>query len=285
MPKELSFTEQLAYSTVRIETELPGLERGTGTGFFFDLPHSGDSKIPLIVTNKHVVEGASKGTFKLTCTTPDGDPDRLNHLTFTLDSFEKRWIPHPDGVTDLCVMPIAPLLVELAAQKKSVFFKTVDEKVIPSRSELEALWGLEEVIMIGYPNGIWDEVNNFPIFRRGITATNPLFDWNGRPEFLIDLACFPGSSGSPVLLCNTSGFYTDKAGSPKAGFRVKLLGILYAGPQHEVSGEVKIVTVPTKNVPVAFSRIPNNLGIVIKSSKLLDFKPILSALAGGSPSS
>jgi hypothetical protein len=281
MPKELSFTEQLAYSTVRIETELSVSERGTGTGFFFQLPHEGDSKIPLMVTNKHVVEGALKGTFKLTCMAPDGGPDRLNHLTITLDLFEKRWIPHPDGVTDLCVMPIAPLLQELSAQKKPVFYRKLGEDIIPSKPELEALWGLEEVVMIGYPNGIWDEVNNFPIFRRGITATNPLFDWNDRPEFLIDLACFPGSSGSPVLLYNTSGFYTDKAGAPKAGFRVKLLGILYAGPQHEVSGEVKIVTVPTKNVPVAFSRIPNNLGIVIKSSKLLDFKPILSTLNSG----
>ncbi len=44
--------------------------------------------------------------------------------------------------------------------------------------------------MIGYPNGIWDEANNMPIIRRGITATHPNFNYNGKPEFMIDAACF-----------------------------------------------------------------------------------------------
>lgn len=52
--------------------------------------------------------------------------------------------------------------------------------------------------MVGYPDGIWDEFNNQPIVRRGITATHPKNDFNGKGEFLIDAVCFPGSSGSPV---------------------------------------------------------------------------------------
>ncbi len=53
--------------------------------------------------------------------------------------------------------------------------------------------------MVGYPVGLWDSVNNMPILRRGSTAT--LLDWTyeGRQEFVIDAACFPGSSGSPVF--------------------------------------------------------------------------------------
>ena len=54
--------------------------------------------------------------------------------------------------------------------------------------------------------------------------------------------------------------------------RLKLLGALYAGPQHTVSGEVKVVTVPTQNIPVAISTIPNNLGMVIKTTKLKMFE-------------
>ena len=111
-----------------------------------------------------------------------------------------------------------------------------------------------------------------PIFRRGITATHPNLDWNGKPEFLIDAACFPGSSGSPVFLYNQVGYATKSGGMTIGPSRLKLIGILYAGPQHTISGEIKIVTIPTQNVPVAISSIPNNLGIVIKATKLEDFE-------------
>ena len=50
----LSITEQLAFSTVRIEvTTKEG--SGTGTGFFFNFLDDGKQRIPAIVTNKHVV--------------------------------------------------------------------------------------------------------------------------------------------------------------------------------------------------------------------------------------
>src|SRR5437763_136516 len=42
----------------------------------------------------------------------------------------------------------------------------------------------------------------------GVTA-NPLqADYDGRPVFLIDASVFPGSSGSPVVICNQGGFAT-----------------------------------------------------------------------------
>ena len=137
---------------------------------------------------------------------------------------------------------------------------------------------MEEITMVGYPNGIWDQVNNMPIFRRGITATHPNLDWNGKSEFLIDAACFPGSSGSPVFLYNQIGYATKSKGMTIGPSRVKLLGILYAGPQHTASGEIKIVAVPTQNVPVAFTSIPNNLGIVIKAVNLEAFEDIFQKI-------
>jgi len=57
-------------------------------------------------------------------------------------------------------------------------------------------------------------------------------------------------------------------GSP----RIILMGILFAGPQHTATGELKVVTMPTFQQTVAFSRIPNNLGVVIKSERILELE-------------
>lgn len=57
--------------------------------------------------------------------------------------------------------------------------------------QLGELSAIEDIIMIGYPDGIWDSINNQPIIRRGITATQPKNNFNGKQEFLIDAACSP----------------------------------------------------------------------------------------------
>ena len=111
-----------------------------------------------------------------------------------------------------------------------------------------------------------------PLVRRGITASHYKYDYNGKKEFVIDAACFPGSSGSPVLICNV-GSYRDKLGNFMFGnSRILLLGILYAGPQLTVSGDIKVVTVPdAQQRALSISHIPNNLGYIIKSEKIMDF--------------
>ena len=162
--------------------------------------------------------------------------------------------------------------------QRSFFFVSLDAKLLPTDDDLRELTALEEVLMIGYPNGIWDSTNNMPIVRRGVTATHPNLNYEGRLEFMIDAACFPGSSGSPVFLFNT-GSWIDRRGNTIMGaLRIKLLGILYAGPQHTAEGEVRIVTVPTQQKVVSISTVPNNLGLIIKASRLREIDELLRAL-------
>ena len=158
------------------------------------------------------------------------------------------------------------------------FYVPLDKSLIPNQTELEDLGALEDVIMIGYPNGIWDPANNMPIVRRGVTATHPNLNYEGRREFMIDAACFPGSSGSPVFLYN-NGSWTNRAGGMvMGGTRVKLLGLLYAGPEHTASGEVRIINVPTQQRAIAISTIPNNLGLIIKAGRLLEMDDVIRPL-------
>lgn len=265
---DLSITEQMAFSTVRIETE-----SGIGTGYFFRFHDDGKQFVPAIVTNKHVIKDSKVGIFYLTVSDENGGPDMKKHITVTLDNFEKRWIMHPDTNIDLAVMPIAPLLVEANQKGFRPFYIPLSKDIIPTDEQLKELTAVEDILMVGYPIGIWDTVNNYPIFRRGITSTHPYNDYNGKSEFVIDAACFPGSSGSPVFLANIGNF-VDRRGNTTIASRIYLLGTLYAGPMYDVAGKIITKDIPTKKGKLSISQIPTNLGYVIKSKKLLEFDSV-----------
>lgn len=265
---ELSITEQLIHTTIRIVTD-----GGTGTGFFFEFLVN-DKRVPVIVTNKHVVRDSKDGELIFKLLGDDKKWDVGNNFAVKMPNFKNRWMFHPDSNIDLCVLPTAPIIQELNKIKKVPFYINIMEDLIPSSNDEDDFIALEEVVMIGYPNGIWDEKNNLPVIRKGITATHPSYKYNGKNEFMIDAACFPGSSGSPVFLLNLEG-YSIKKGTTILGKRIKFLGILYAGPQYTITGEIKIAEIPTVQRPISEINIPNNLGLVIKSKEILKFKNIL----------
>lgn len=271
----LSVSEQLTYSTVRIECESSDGKPSSGSGYFVKFKENKETNqhIPVVITNKHVINNSVRGRLIFTISV-DGNPVDKEHFQINIDDFEKFWIKHPDSYVDLCAMPIAPFLKAAEAQNKSLFYIPLELSLIPSEEQLKTLSALEEIVMIGYPNGIWDAINNKPIFRKGVTATHPCFDYNGKKEFMIDAACFPGSSGSPVFILNEGG-YRDKNGNTYLGStRLLFMGTLYAGPQHTATGEVRIIDVPTVQRPVTFSLIPNNLGLVIKSSRVKELEQL-----------
>jgi hypothetical protein len=271
---QLSISEKLAHSTVRIKTTTSAGSY-SGTGFFYHFAINGENCTPAIVTNKHVVQGAISGKFVLTEKDENNSPVMGKYHEFEFDNFEHLWIPHPNPDIDLCAMPIAPILNEADSRKLHFFYTHITKSDLLTSEELHELTAMEDVVMVGYPNGIWDQANNMPIFRKGITATHPNIDYDGKHEFLIDAACFPGSSGSPVFLFN-QGSYSTKTRGMVIGDRVKLLGIISSVFNHTLNGEIKVVQVPTQNISVAVSKLPNNLGVVIKASQLEAFEEIFS---------
>ena len=66
--------------------------------------------------------------------------------------------------------------------------------------------------------------------------------------------------------------YRTRKGNYLGASRFKFLGVLYAGPQHTVEGEIQIVNVPVYQKPVSIAGIPNNLGIVIKADRVREFE-------------
>ncbi len=282
---KLSPSDQITYATVRIECTLADGSKTSGTGFFYQClsDDKSGSLVPVIVTNKHVVKGAVTGEFYMHLADEKENPLPGKNVPITLNNFEGRWIPHPDGVTDLCVLPIAPILEDAKTKNVRLFYISLDRTLIAEDTDLAELDAYERILMVGYPIGLWDSVNNMPLFRAGVTSTSPSRDYEGRAEFVIDAACFPGSSGSPVLLWD-NGPYRKKTGEiVMGGYRIKLLGVLYAGPVQTTQGEIQIVTIPTKQVPVALTKNPVNLGFVIKAKKIKEFDTVLEKMISKSP--
>ena len=189
---------------------------------------------------------------------------------------EKFIVYHPENDVDLCVIPIGGNLNNASTLGKKPYLKSIDASLIPTSNEWDSLTAIEDTTMVGYPDGIWDEKNNLPVTRRGTTATHPRINYNGNSEFLIDTSVFTGSSGSPVYLFNQGSYSTDRGIT--MGSRMKLLGINYAVYTQTAQGNISIKKTPTSVKPVTETEIPINLGVIIKSIKILDFEPLIQKL-------
>jgi hypothetical protein len=203
-PAALTLSDQLMHSTVRLFNKTADTEI-SGTGFIFALFKAGNSSIIVIVTNRHVVESLGDScSFKLARRKADGSPDLDNHLSVVLDDFKHNFIPHPD--VDLAIIPLGPLLKKWESQNAVPYFVLFENNLIPTTDELNSLTAIEQVLTVGFPGQLWDDVHNLPVFHRGYTATAPYISFKGKDEFLIDIATWPGASGSPVMLFNQGSY-------------------------------------------------------------------------------
>jgi|APTNR8051073442_1049403.scaffolds.fasta_scaffold07863_4 hypothetical protein len=267
----LKVLESIRYSTVRIEGYEKDGGKITGTGFIFRFYED----LPVLITNKHVIDGLDGGMFYV-CKSKDEKnmiPSDTEKIAFAFKKSDNHFKYHPDPEVDLCAMQIGSLFNAARDQGQHPFYRVMSKDHLPREVDVSILEAIEDIYMIGYPNGIWDEYNNKPIIRKGITATKFSLDYNNRKEFLIDAACFPGSSGSPVIIYKT-GYWDAKGNYHQKPF-IFLLGVLYAGPQHTTIGEIQVITSQTSNVK-AISMIPNNLGFVIKSHRIIDLEKLFS---------
>lgn len=271
----LSVTEKLMHATTRIECINANGAVSFGTGFFYKLFVSGDQYVPVIVTNKHVLDGNLKARLVMTMSKDDGSPDIGKLQRVEIFDLQGQWLGHSDPKVDLAILPIGNIVGALSNRGTIPFLVFIDQSIIPDSDMLKSLTPVEDVLVVGYPDGIWDSHNNSPVFRRGITATPPYLNFNGESEFLIDCSIFPGSSGSPVFLHN-SGSYATRNGGLAVGGRTYFLGVVYAVALHAVTGELRIVPAPTNTRTLSISAIPNNLGLCVMASRVLDFEPILA---------
>lgn len=259
---ELTIAERLLYSTIKLTAIKAGNRISSGTGFFTLFAEKDGEFVPAIVTNKHVISGADE--IMAICHLADGSKPSGKFVNCTMSLTQGTYFNHPDPDVDLCAIPFGEIINQAINARTPIFLQWVDPSLIPHEDDWQYFDAIEEVTMIGCPNGISDEANNLPMARRGITASPLSKKYNGKDEFMVDMACFPGSSGSPVFIYDRNGFLDRRTNTYHMGqSRIVFVGILYAGPQVTNTGNIVLGHAPRVMVAAMM-----HLGNVIRSSAL-----------------
>lgn len=280
MPAPTTIVEELLYSVKRVEATLQDGSLSVGTGYLCRIPHGENQAIIFCVTNKHVTQGA-KSIRLLMHTATIGKPGPDGGQAF-IELSGAIFAPHPDDSVDLCALAIAPAVTEWEKinSGKALFYRVLDEENLYTQTQLDGLDALEPVLMIGCPNGLWDERNGFPLIRRGVTASHPAVDFNGASEFALDIGVYSGSSGSPVFLFESGLIKQNKSENAfSPGLRFGLIGTLWGGPRINEKGQVQIDSVPTSKQMTAEVGVRMHIGYAVKSTKTIElFQEIKSQL-------
>ena len=266
--KPITDAERLFFNTVLITGE-SGHEVWTGTGFLYSIRIAGldPPQRAILVTNKHVLEGASALTFRMSRTTDDNQPILGPPVSMRVTGDAVRsWVGHPDPRVDVAVLATDTIFQAMQAIGAEPYIQQFSRGDI-YHPGIDLLDALVDVSFVGYPNGLFDSVNFLPVIRRGRTATPPYVDYEGEPAFLIDASVFPGSSGSPVfrlglaLAPNRDG---DLVLGGEGG-RLLLLGVLAAVHVAQVDGQIQ-GSLPASAVVTVEE--PIDLGVVYRAETI-----------------
>ena len=208
------------YLTVTIVfVMLNGQDMGKATGFFY--VREGKT---YLITNMHVVKDFEIADRKI-------DPDCLRLMLHTnardirenmpleIPLYKDRkpvWFSHPsypDSKIDIAVIPLDQNKLE----KKYTYRGLSQEVLYPSKYIIQPG---EEIFVMGYPLGIFDNFHNLPLSRDAMIASVYGVPFRNMPFFLIDSKLNPGMSGGPVftkprnIFQNSDGNTNMVSGSP-----------------------------------------------------------------------
>ncbi len=239
-----------------------------GTGFFYDelAPEDPNTKgfywreveATWIVTNRHVLLPKVEGNEII----PDTITFHVRKLVgqgivwepviLDVTEIKKRLKLHTDSEVDVAILRVDDLLRErMKPGNLYMTLSSVSEEDLPENKNISAEVA-DDVVIIGYPKGFYDEKNFFPIVKSGIIATRWGMNFNDMPVFLIDAKLFPGSSGSIVVTKPISSIVAEGPMKDERETEFAFLGVYSGEPfrQHEPIdlGDIIIIRKDSFNV-------------------------------------
>jgi hypothetical protein len=102
------------------------------------------------------------------------------------------------AVIDVTDDLMADMKQPLEQRAQLLVFSGANADEFPGKSPIEVQPG-DDVIVIGYPNGLYDVFNKLPVLKIGVLNTPVGFRFNGQDAFLLDFKYYEGSSGSLII--------------------------------------------------------------------------------------
>ncbi len=190
----------LISATVEVEEPLAGPTgtRTVATGFLVADPTPDGRPRIVLVTAKHVFEAMAgdKVTIGYRVQGADGQwrfaPTQIDIRRAGHD----LWTEHPSRDVAVIAVEAPPAFAKAAIP---LAWLATDETF-----QKDGMAPGEEMMALGFPQGLSANDAGFPILRSGRIASYPLVPSSQFPTFLLDFRVFPGNSGGPVWLDQTA---------------------------------------------------------------------------------
>jgi hypothetical protein len=166
-----------------------------GTGFFY---HNLSSHQLFLITNRHVIinehEDYYPNVMRIKLHTNPSDLTQNSDYDIDLyDGGKKLWIESKQVCADVVAIRLERSQL---TQRHFIIIYFASNNLLPTNM---LLYVAEDVFVMGYPKGIYDEIHNLPIIRNGIISSAYPVYFNKNPYFLVDSNLEEGTSGSPVM--------------------------------------------------------------------------------------
>jgi len=175
---------------------------GWATGFFY----RGQDSREFLITNRHVVIDEGK-QFRPTALQMllhrNADSLAENHPVVASlygTSGDPLWLEHPDYEQTGCDLVAIPMCPEiLQGYNHALFRASLVVTFAPNATDVPGVNPFGDVVIVGYPLGFHDDINNLPVYRKAMIASQFGVNFRRKPYFLVDANLHPGTSGSPVV--------------------------------------------------------------------------------------
>ena len=198
--------QNMMQATVEVEAPLPDGRHTIGTGFLVDDPTPDGRPRTVLVTANHVFERV---------------PGAEAHIGYRVQGKDGGWRydPQPiairDGKTELWRHNTAHDVAVIEVKAPPAFAKAAIPISWLAGDDTFAKYGIgpgDEMMVLGYPQGLSANSAGFPILRSGRVAS-PIEAAGANPTFLLDFHVFPGKSGGPVFIADAQ---RRRPGAPEA---------------------------------------------------------------------
>lgn len=223
-----TLTERLLHAVKRLEVETPAGTR-IATAYGYQVQVAQNRQLPALITTRAALAQAQAITFHMHLA-QGGEPLRET-TALRMAGATLHIVPHPTATVDLAALLPARAITAWgqAHPGRSLYAMWLDDTVFFPEERWDELDALESLAIIAATEKLTDSANHLPLILAAHSASHPLLDWSGQPEFLLGARLLPGMWGAPVLLMPGAGRAGRSPEALGARSRYGLIGTLRGG--------------------------------------------------------